>query len=471
MIHNHTHTHTINTHKSNLLEQQFTNQKPPTEPTPIKTLLRKIHQDKTPPIQDVKLNLITSPIHVDPLDGNFMKIDLYESSRTANPSISTGQLSEQNVNNDGFQLNPEKAHDTKFINNVVVKEAFYRDKIKNTYQGVELDDKLKELDTIVNEVTDKISQNFAQYVGDFYNGKLADAAFADDLAEAYPKADSFDVAKFKQNVVQMISEQRKNFETIIQKNPGEWQKVIQSNGSNISTFHQQLETISSINSPSSPDLEDMSYNDMKATVDAIKLINVEMNSSGSRDIMSSVLGLAKAKSEIYLETAPLSDSMKNSIRNAVDKNIQVKNVNMDIEKILGDYFWENHGFGTKTVHNYLNENKSNILNTLKENNTRPNDFFTMFANLKNCNRKYFLQTFLHHLSALKAELTKPTAKISGVSADEYVSDEQKSHLADTITDQISQNWNNFINTLNVDKNTKDQYFLPASNNNVIDVSI
>ncbi|MDF2571393.1 MAG: hypothetical protein K0R55_2997, partial [Sporomusa sp.] len=120
---------------------------------------------------------------------------------------------------------------------------------------------------------------------------------------------------------------------------------------------------------------------------------------------------------------------------------------------------------------YLKDHKSEILNKLKKDSTQPDNFFNMFADMEKCNTKNFLQNFMNSLSILKAELTKPTPRISGIFAGEYISYEQKSRFADDIIDQISRSWNDFINTLNVDKNTKDQYFVPASNKNVLDVGI
>lgn len=467
------HTYTLNTYATNLFDKQLNHYNHPVEPTSAKTLFANIQQDSNSAVtlDDVNLSLITSYLALDPLDTNRIKADLYEASRSVKPSTTTDQLSELSLSNDSLQLNPRKVCDPNFINNLVLKESFYRDKIKDTYHGAELDAKLRELDGIVNEVADKLSQEFAQYIGNFFNGKLTNATFSDDIPEAYPNLTSFDVAKFKENVLQMISGQRQAFEAIKQNSPEKWQQVVQSGGSDISAFQQQLEAISSMTSSNSSVLESMNYNDMKATVGAIELIRREMGSSGDKVIMSSILGLAKTKSEMYVNTTPMSDSIKKSIQNAVDKNIQVKKTNINIEKILGEHFWANHGFGGKTARDYLKDHKSEILAKIQKDNTQPDDFYNMFADMRNCNPKNFLQTFMYNLSALKAELTKPTPEIPGVSAGEYISYEQKSRLADDINDQILRSWNDFINTLNVDEITRNHYLVPESSKNILDIRI
>lgn len=362
-----------------------------------------------------------------------------------------------------------KVTDPQFINNFVVKEEFYRDEIKENFQGQELTDRLARFDEVVDKVRDRLAQKFAQYVGDFFNGEVTwqlegDTVYKEIIQESNPP--EFSVAAFKEQIIQTMKNQQKAFQTIKQQNADQWQAVLETGGVNIELFGQELETFAAEAGNSSlQDLEHMSYTDMRAVAGAIKAMNIGI-STNSEEILASYLGQAEAKVELYLRYTSMSSALKERIRAAVNKNITIKIKCFSLQREFGRLFWQVRG-STEQIKDYLRSKYNEQLNF----KGKAGEIFNAFAALGNSRPKNFMQTFLEGINKLNESLLEPTPEIPGVAPGEYVSYDNKLRFARDIIDQQAQDWNSFIDTLKIDANLKKNYYVPASNRNLLDVTV
>lgn len=213
-------------------------------------------------------------------------------------------------------------------------------------------------------------------------------------------------------------------------------------------------------------LKDMNYKDLKilsAGIDGIsKSLLQDFYSSSGYGV--STLGMAKMKTNFIVEKTNLSASLKTKLSSFVDNKIakDLDSIYKSIEftQMQREVFARERGYSLADI---TGVDSSSRVKYLKE---RTLDNYRKFANVKfDMN---FMKSFLSIMKSVNKQYSedidyykKIDAKLGSEIA-KSISEKQR-----TITDDLSCDWNDFIDKVYTSED-KSQYYLPASNHNIVD---
>lgn len=328
--------------------------------------------------------------------------------------------------------------DPQFIDNFAVKESFYKDEITSKYSGDELTQKLKEFDEISNKVLNKLADSFANGIGDFMNGNLNWLYEKMEPMKPEEKVNNgFDVKAFKSRVIQVVKDRENAFENIKANNPDKWQDVIKSSGSGISAFKDALDSDADAKS-GSDNIDDMSYKDMVISGTIIHNLGGGIYTN-SAETLGAYLGQMKLKGDMMLGMFNISENVGERLETALNSNIAAK-----IDSFGSVY---NHLWGTPK-----DGLDKDVIGA-----------YSLFANLSKASAKDFKTLYSEGIHNVLNVLLKPT----GYNGGDSPYSNQVRYANDTALNLI-QDWNNFINNLNMNQTMKSYYYMKGYSGNNID---
>ena len=329
--------------------------------------------------------------------------------------------------------------DPQFITNFVAKESFYEDTLKERYSGKELEEKLSELDKVSNEVINKLSESFAKGIGNFLNGDQGwlnqELSFT---ASSENNQANFNVKEFQNHIVDVIKDEKKLFDNIKAQNSEEWKQVINNYGDGLEKFTTKLDSLSSLNLINEPNkIENMSYRDIKAVGTVIDALGGGIYTN-SAEILGAYLGQMKLKGDIMLENCDMSSKIKKILSNAISQDIARKIVTFsNSDSAIGEA-----SFGVlegKVV-----------------------DSFNSFSKLYNTDIQQFRIEYSKSLNELLNSLTEKT---SYEAESPYTN---KVRFANSIINQQVNDWNDFLDKLKINTDTKKCCYINGFSGNIID---
>ncbi|WP_234124341.1 hypothetical protein [Clostridium hydrogenum] len=323
--------------------------------------------------------------------------------------------------------------DPQFMTNFVAKESFYEDTIKSKYSGKELQDKLDDLHKVADDALDKLSDAFANGIGNFMNGNLG-WLYGEYTNTAGISSQNFDVKEFKNHIVDVVKNEEKTFNNIKAQNQDEWKQVINNYGEGLQKFTAKLESFSSSNSTNSNRFEDMSYGDIKALGTVINSLGGGEYTNSAADL-GSYLGQMKLKGDIMIENSNMSSNLKQTLSKVISRNIATKIASFSNSQ-------------------YTIGGESEVLNS-----------FSSFAKLSNTNLQQFRTEYSNSLNMLKNSLLQGA---SNSSESPYSNNVRFAN--DIIALQVN-NWNSFVDKLNLSNDTKKYLYVNGSSGNTIDSTI
>lgn len=349
------------------------------------------------------------------------KLSKSEVKLHANSSFSNSDDFEQNMAADftsvskwsGFS-NLHFQDNTHKIDDLVDTANKYTKYINDNFTGDKKQDYLNSLNGYVDYAKDLISSEISFYIGRFFDSH------------------NNDISDIKNNIDGIIDNRLNNI----------------------------------ITSGEATSLKDMNYNDLKilsAGIDGIsKSMLEDFYSSGGFDAAS--LGMAKMKTNFIVEKTNLSASLKTKLSSFVDKKID-KDLDdiyksIDFMQMQRAVFAREKGFSLDDI---TGVDSSNMAQKLKE---RSSNNYKKFATIKfDMN---FMNSFLDIMKNIDEQnkedinyYKKIDAKL-GTGIAKSVSQKQK-----TFADNLTSDWNNFIDKVYTGPD-KSQYYLPASNYNIVD---
>lgn len=319
------------------------------------------------------------------------------------------------------------------MTNFAAKESFYEDTIRSKYSGQELQDKLDDLHKVADDALDKLSDAFANGVGNFMNGNLG-WLYGEYTNTAGISSQNFDVKEFKNHIVDVVKNEEKIFNNIKAQNPDEWKQVINNYGEGLQKFTAKLESFSSSNLTNGNKFEDMSYGDIKALGTVIHSLGGGEYTNSAADL-GSYLGQMKLEGDIMIQNSNMSSNLKQTLSNVISRNIAIKIASFSNSR-------------------YTIGGESEVL-----------DSFSSFAKLSNTNLQQFRTEYSNSLNKLKNSLLQGASN-----SDESPYSNQGGFANGIIALQVN-NWNSFVDKLNLSADTKKYLYVNSVSGNTIDSTI
>ncbi|SOC08326.1 hypothetical protein SAMN05880501_10560 [Ureibacillus xyleni] len=342
--------------------------------------------------------------------------------------------------------------DVQFIQNFVVKEAFYRDQIKNNFSGEDLKERLAQFEQSVTRAKEKLVGLYSESIGRFFNNEESwiyndNPIFQEVSQEKGEKL--FNVESFKQHVITIMEKQGEQLKKIKDANKDLWQTMIETGGRSLHLFQNELKSTTDQTMATNFSLEEMSYTDMKELGTFIDAIGKGI-STNSEIFLGAYLGQMQGKTSLFLNNSSLSENMKKKLQETVQSKIGTKIKWTKLSPEINAQLSANRGNKSDWVDDFRAIiERIDVEKILSQKNEALEDTFQKFQQLALNPAEQFRFNYMNALNSLKQTLGSDRFAIGSI-------------------DILTQDWNTFTNALSIEPSIKQQYLIPSKDFSILD---